>query len=176
MNSFNPDDKHYRCCCNSCHVERGAYLIAIVGIVFSALALVGAVVMLKWGNVISGIIGILLYVSIIYAQKKQNPSLYWPFLIFNGIGIVLIGIYILVLAVMFFMVPKAWQDFIDPEIESMEESKKEQIILAVRVGTAVLIVLFAISEFLSVWFQCVVYRAYQYMKMTHSSLGAHMQA
>ncbi|KAI1705896.1 hypothetical protein DdX_13333 [Ditylenchus destructor] len=90
----------------------------------------------------------------------------------TGINILLMGIYILVTVVRFFMTPM--QEFI-PEIETMEENKKEQYVMASRAAIGVIIGLFAFAEFLNVWFQCVVYRAYKYMKMAHSSVGTQTQ-
>ncbi|KAI1693007.1 hypothetical protein DdX_20892 [Ditylenchus destructor] len=174
-NSFNPDDKQYRCCCCSFDVEDGAYAIGIIGIVLSALAFMQGIIMLEWVYVAGAILGFLRYGSIIYAQKKQNPSLYLPFLILNGIGIVLMGIYLLAFVVIFVFVPNEL-DLIDPQIESMQKNEKEILVMIFRSVTGMLIVVFAIAEIVDVWFQSVVYRAYKYMKMTHSSLNAQMQA
>ncbi|KAI1693009.1 hypothetical protein DdX_20894 [Ditylenchus destructor] len=64
-------------------------------------------------------------------------------------------------------------DLIDPQ---MKESEKEQFVVALRVGTGVMIVLLVIAEFLHLWFQSVVFRAYKYTKTIHSSFSPQMQA
>jgi hypothetical protein len=51
--------------------------------VLSAITFFTALITLKYGNMVTGVLCLLLYLSIIAAQRKQNPSLYWIFLIFN---------------------------------------------------------------------------------------------
>ncbi|KAI1704800.1 hypothetical protein DdX_14020 [Ditylenchus destructor] len=100
-------------------------IIGIIGIVFSAVAFMKSIMIPEWNYVAGAIISFLLYGSIIYAQKKQNPALYLPFLILNGIGIVFIGVYLLVLIVIFAFAPNEL-DLINPQ---MKESEKGQFVV-----------------------------------------------
>ncbi|KAI1698894.1 hypothetical protein Ddc_18852 [Ditylenchus destructor] len=165
----NPDDKQHRCCCNSMHVERGAYIIGIVGMVLSGLGLVGAAVELKWDHAIGSVLSLLLYASIIYAQKKQNPSLYCPFLILNAIGIVLVAIYILMSSVLLALSMAIPENSLSKE--SLDGVTQDQIIAATRIGIIMIMAMFSMFLIFSAWFQYVVYRAYKYMKMTQLNLG-----
>ena len=76
-------DADYRCCCGTFHVERGAYVIAVVGLVLCALSLLPSVVFYSWSSVVSLALSVLIYVGIIVAQKKQKPQWYLPYLIMN---------------------------------------------------------------------------------------------
>ncbi|KAI1702354.1 hypothetical protein DdX_15536 [Ditylenchus destructor] len=168
MADNNPDDKQHRCCCNSMHVERGAYIIGIVGMVLSGLGVVGAAVELKWDHAIGSILSLVLYASIIYAQKKQNPSLYWPFLIVNGIGIVLVAIYIIMSAVLLALSMAIPENSLSEE--TLDGATQDQVIAATRLGIVMVMAMFSAFLIFAAWFQYVVYRAYEYMKMTQMNL------
>lgn len=79
-------DAGYRCCCGTFHVERGAYWIAVVGLVMCALSLFPSVLFSSWSSVVSLVISVLIYVGIIVAQRKQKPQWYLPYLIMNVSG------------------------------------------------------------------------------------------
>ncbi|KAI1698896.1 hypothetical protein Ddc_18854 [Ditylenchus destructor] len=167
------NNKQYRCCCNSMHVQRGAYIIGIVGTLLSALGLIVSAVTHRWDYVISNSLNILLYASIIYAHKKQKALFYWPFLILNGIGIAFIAIVILILGVLLGVrmtgVEKRNWNGIEKPGQDMEQSNKGTQ-LGTQYGDVILIAVLSIALFLGVWFQCVVYRAYKYMKMNEMSI------
>ncbi|KAI1704305.1 hypothetical protein Ddc_16210 [Ditylenchus destructor] len=156
------DDKQYRCFCNSMHVKRGAYIIGIVGTLLSVLGLIFSAVMHRWDYVIGNFLYVLLYVTIIYAHKNQDPSLYWPFLVFNGIGIAFITLVLLILGVGFL-----WS--LGPP-ENAKLPTDQQSNKGTQLGNVTLIAVLSICLFIGVWFQCVVYRACKYMEMNESSI------
>uniref|UniRef100_A0A915ET63 Uncharacterized protein n=1 Tax=Ditylenchus dipsaci TaxID=166011 RepID=A0A915ET63_9BILA len=172
MEIYNSDDNKYRCCCSRFHVERGAYIIAILGIAFGVLGFICSILLSEYESGLTSAFSLLFYVSIIFAQRKQNPSLYWPFLIFNAIGITLIAIYILVLVALLILDPEVWQNY----VESSQANKQTEYVIGSHLFTGFMIFFFAMSEVVSVWFQMVVYRAFKYMKMTHSSLNSYGKA
>jgi len=102
------NDNRYRCCCNAMHVERGAYVIAFIG---ALLAAIFGVLNLLTGNIVLFVIAILfflIYWFILAAQRKRNPGLYIPFLVINGIGAVLLALYIIFLVIMLIALPDFW--------------------------------------------------------------------
>ncbi|KAI1702355.1 hypothetical protein DdX_15537 [Ditylenchus destructor] len=154
------DSKQYRCCCNSMHVQRGAQIIGIVGALVCAFGLIVSAVLLRWDLVISNLLNLLLYASIIYGHMKQRPSFYWPFLILNGIGVALVTVLILITGVTLGLSVAAAQ----------KPADQEQANKGGRLGGVFLLAVLLICLFLGVWCQCVVYRAYKYLKMNESSI------
>jgi hypothetical protein len=81
-------------------LQKGASIIAVVGIVLQLFVLFPYS---QWGrpfswlNVLATIVSILVYASILIAQRKREPRLYLPFLILNGIGILVLAVYSLIL-------------------------------------------------------------------------------
>jgi len=157
-------DAGYRCCCGTFHVERGAYWIAVVGLVMCALSLFPSILLSSWSSVVSLVISVLIYVGIIVAQRKQQPQWYLPYLILNGIGIVLIPLYIILCAVAMVYMSEFFHQLVKPD--DYKPYTEEQVIFGARIILGVAIVAMAISEALSIWFESVVYRAYKFMKMS----------
>ncbi|KAI1702356.1 hypothetical protein DdX_15538 [Ditylenchus destructor] len=82
--TYDPDDKQYRCCCKTMHVQRGAFIIGIVGMILSQIALISSLAGQKGDpRRIGPLASFLACMLILAAQRKQNPSYYWPFLVLN---------------------------------------------------------------------------------------------
>jgi len=148
--------------CNT-HVERGAYIIAFIGALLSAIF---AVLQLLSGNIPAFIIGLfsfLIYWSILYAQRKRSPGLYWPFLFLNGISILLMGMYIVFLIAMLILLPPFWANERHAEAHPDHRSR-EALLAAVRLFTWLQLIYTIIAEIITIFFWSIVYRAYVFMK------------
>ncbi|KAI1698897.1 hypothetical protein Ddc_18855 [Ditylenchus destructor] len=168
---MNSVDNQYRCCCKTMHVQRGAYIIGIVGMILSGIALFRSLAEQREDpGRIGAFVSFLANVLIITAQRKQNPSFYWPFLIVNAIGIALLSMYIVIWSIMLIKVPEDWMSQAKYIHEIVVLHNKEAIIHA-RIVFAIIISVFIACGLLAVWFEYVVYRAYKYMKVTQISLG-----
>ncbi|KAI1702359.1 hypothetical protein DdX_15541 [Ditylenchus destructor] len=163
------DDKKYLCCCNNIHVQRGAFIIGLLGVILIPLFMIGSVFTMKLDHYYYGICPILHFlscISIIYAYYSQNPKFYWPFLVLTAVSICL---NFLILCVWVFVrVPGSWM----LDTQYMNEVHKSETKSA-RLNTAIVITLLIILEFLSIWFEFVVFRAMKYTKMKNLELDAH---
>lgn len=152
----------YRCCCNRMRVERGAYGIAIVGMVAHLLLIVYKILievlddhsrndqlMHVSGFVFLSLAMIFAHYCIILAQRNGKPSLYVPYLIYNGVFlsallILCVLISFSIVRIIFFSYPNSNQD----------------------IFTYAIILVPAIAIY--AWFFLVVWRAHQYMKTVQS--------
>ena len=66
-----------------CKLQSGAYVIAFVGAAFSGLLAVAHFFALNFAAVAICVAACLVCLSIVWAQKKRNPSLYLPYLVIN---------------------------------------------------------------------------------------------
>jgi len=119
------DPKH-RCCCNRMHVEKGAYLIAFVGAVFSAALAVVHFFTLNFVACAFCLFGLIVCLCIIWAQKKRDPGLYLPYLIVNAIGIVVGFMNLIFLIVMIVVLPEFYVHFIQDKYEKAYSHDKDQ--------------------------------------------------
>uniref|UniRef100_A0A915CUB9 Lysosomal-associated transmembrane protein 4B n=1 Tax=Ditylenchus dipsaci TaxID=166011 RepID=A0A915CUB9_9BILA len=76
------NDPKYKCCCGT-HVEKGAYIIAIVGTVLTGLSLLSNILILNYP-----------------AIKRRETWMYLPYLILTGIALVLLALLAIFLIVM----------------------------------------------------------------------------
>lgn len=88
------EDQRNRCCCNI-HVlvsekskklikfQKGANIIAYVGIGLSIFSIAVAIFIARYYVIIGCVAFILLYASIIYALNVRKYSYYWLYLIIN---------------------------------------------------------------------------------------------
>jgi len=181
------NDSRYRCCCNSMHVERGAYVIAFIGAIMSAIF---GILNLLSGNIVLFIVAIfffLIYWSILAAQRKRHPNLYIPFLVMNWIAAVLLALYIIFLVLMLILLPDFWVrqhrdeglGFYGPTEHMLwtQDSSTHRTMAAtddrghpryfwgaVRMFTWLQLIYSVVAEILTIYFLYVVYRAWQYMR------------
>ncbi|KAI1698900.1 hypothetical protein Ddc_18858 [Ditylenchus destructor] len=163
-----PDEKQYHCCCNNIHVQRGAFIIGFLGVIFIPLFLIITPLLMKldYYYAICPLAHLLTCISIIYAHYVKSPSFYWPFIIVTAVSICL---NFLILCVWVFVkVPASWM----LDTQYMNESQKNETMSA-RLNTAIMITLLIVLEALSIWFEFVVYRALKYMKTKNLELDAH---
>jgi len=187
MNTAYPllDEKKYRCCCF--HVEKGAGVIAVVGIVLQLFVLFPYS---QWGrpfswlNVLATLISVLVYASILIAQRKREPRLYLPFLILNGIGILVLAVYSLILLMVLVLsgaddgsgyyeaevVTAGSEDSTTMPVITHKWHAGHQMSHIRREIFGLLLVLWA-SAVISTFFQWVVYRAWKWMKLEKGSDG-----
>uniref|UniRef100_A0A915EMD3 Uncharacterized protein n=1 Tax=Ditylenchus dipsaci TaxID=166011 RepID=A0A915EMD3_9BILA len=191
MEACDEANKRYQCCCSNFHVE--AFVKPLV-CVLRALAIAHKYIswclhhcrprntakfdwatffdfLHSYASLPIHITWILVCACIIHAQRSQSPKLYWPFLISNGIGIVLTIIYVIILVILLILPPSILKIQwylkyigIDVTIANPDE--------VFCIASAILIFEFAICGAINMWWQMVVYRAYEYMKLTHLSMNA----
>ncbi|KAI1707029.1 hypothetical protein DdX_12618 [Ditylenchus destructor] len=130
------------------------------------MSLVLAILLFIWHIWILGaleLIGVLLYLCVILAQYKLKPSPYTPFLIENGILLVLYRIFAIILLIIFFS-PGVIKRFHDEwEKERPGKAYSESDIRHFLGGLCVGVFIF-VAICLAFWY--VVYRAYRYMTDT----------
>ncbi|KAI1718573.1 hypothetical protein Ddc_09212 [Ditylenchus destructor] len=161
------DDSKYQCCC--CHVERFAWFIAFIGAALCLLGAIGSFLTHQWPQGAVAIINFFVYFSIIWAQHKRAAPLYLPFLIINGISLIISVIGLIFLIVIFFWLPDFWMDPIRDQWRKDYPDKsynEGDLVTAVRVFFGIYIFAIFIGTVIGAAFYNAVYRAYQYMKET----------
>ncbi|KAH7729948.1 hypothetical protein AAVH_02429 [Aphelenchoides avenae] len=176
---------HDRCC--GMHVRKGAQVIGIVGVIIGVLILLGAVLYNHtWGSYLDGIVTIFIYAALIIASQKGEHRWYLPFLILNGIWIILKVLYFLFLVFMMITMPPSWQRYVydgprhdyrttdgrivttdgrnftatDARVVRRDVDAEEEA----RIQTGFMLAVLLIGLLLNMWFQHVVYRAYKNLK------------
>ncbi|KAH7724695.1 hypothetical protein AAVH_07836 [Aphelenchoides avenae] len=147
----NPRD---RCCCNT-HVEIGARAIAVFGIVCTLLYLLAN--FHTTPNIFGSVVALVAYVCIFVAQQGRVPGLYLPFLILQGIGIVMYSLATSYLIFLFIAMPANYNRLID-------DSYLQDPNVSPRAVIGVAAVFLFLINALNVWFELVVFRAYVFMK------------
>uniref|UniRef100_A0A915DPZ2 Uncharacterized protein n=1 Tax=Ditylenchus dipsaci TaxID=166011 RepID=A0A915DPZ2_9BILA len=156
-NQVNLNDSKYRCCCGV-HVERAAYAIAFVGAILAAIS---AIFYFFDGNIgygVGSLLNFFIYFSILYAQSKQSSGLYLPFLVLNGLAILLFVGQIVYLIIVYIYMPD-WQNVPNQSYEFYSQVRLSLALYAI--GTTIYTVI-------SAWFWSWVYRAYDYMKVKNA--------
>ncbi|KAI6203955.1 hypothetical protein M3Y94_00616700 [Aphelenchoides besseyi] len=64
------DAPYYHCLCGV-HVHRGAFIIAIIGLIFSLVAVLNGFLLAQWLTLPLPIISVLLYIGVIIGNKKR---------------------------------------------------------------------------------------------------------
>ncbi|KAI1702358.1 hypothetical protein DdX_15540 [Ditylenchus destructor] len=169
--NYDLDDRQYRCCCNSMHIQSVAHLVAIVGLHLSVFGMIFSAVMWRWDFAIIFCLNLLLsqHMTIIYGIKRQNPSLLRLFLILNGGCIALLTVFILISGLMLKMIvtsPEKWL----PKNKDLDDATKTKTIQDARHNINSFIAFLSVYQILDVWFQYIIFRAYKYMKMAQLSL------
>ncbi|KAH7701281.1 hypothetical protein AAVH_31586 [Aphelenchoides avenae] len=142
------------CCCGSIHVETGAKIIAVIGFVFSALFFIAAIVGGVYHYAIAAGLVLLIYSFIFAAVKTRKAGYYLPFLILNGIGIVLNLLTLTyVVFVLIFMSREK-----EAELRKMHPDVEPHTLAFAALFVGLL------NEAIPIWFQWVVYKAYNFMK------------
>ncbi|KAI1698899.1 hypothetical protein Ddc_18857 [Ditylenchus destructor] len=168
---YNLDNRQYRCCCNSMYIQSGAHIVAVVGLLLSVLGMFSSAVMWRWDFSIIFCLNLLLcqHMTIIYGIKRQNPSLLRLFLVLNGLCIALLTVFILVSGLMLRLMVSAPEKWF-PKNKHLDEDTKSKIIHDARFNIISFMAFMSAYLIMDAWFQCVIYRAYKYMKMAQMSL------
>jgi len=148
---------YYKCLCGSVHVHRGAYIIAIIGLIFSTISLINTAFFGQFYALPVPIISFLLFLGVLLAHNMEKPGLYLPYIIINVLCIlVTIGLAI------FVIVTGATVSAGGYVLANKEENKQTYGYLGVAtiISGSILI----IWSLINVYFVHVVYRAYRYMK------------
>uniref|UniRef100_A0A915CYC8 Uncharacterized protein n=1 Tax=Ditylenchus dipsaci TaxID=166011 RepID=A0A915CYC8_9BILA len=162
------DDSKYRCCCF--HVEKAAYFIGFIGAVLNLIGALGYFLQRQWGQGGGAILSALLYILVLVAYHKRNPSFYLPFLVLKAIALVLYFLSILFLLVVFFVMPDWYVDRVRNEwIRNWppgETYNEGDFKLSFRLWTGLLILMTAVITAVEAVFWCIIHKAYNYMKET----------
>ncbi|KAI1723032.1 hypothetical protein Ddc_07224 [Ditylenchus destructor] len=149
----NIEDERYRCCWGRVHVETATRGIAMFHICLMAAVFILTIAVESGrsnhpsnylpSQLITMLLVSTIYIAIFVAQRKRIPGLYWPFLIFNGLGVA-IGC----LTLLLFCVVIVLSQF------PMEFMPWLAFCLVLMVG----------GVSLNAWFESVVYSAFQFMR------------
>uniref|UniRef100_A0A914DZA7 Uncharacterized protein n=1 Tax=Acrobeloides nanus TaxID=290746 RepID=A0A914DZA7_9BILA len=132
---------HDSCCCGCMHVRTGAMVIGILGIVGSIFGVISGIVNGTWISIVAYAIGIIISGLIIFADRTERQWGYLPYLVLNGIWIILNILVIIAFIILGIVVPKE-----------------------IRVWCFVMAGVYVILVIIMIWLWSVVFRAYKYMR------------
>ncbi|KAI6218890.1 hypothetical protein M3Y95_01136100 [Aphelenchoides besseyi] len=150
------DAPYYHCLCGV-HVHRGAFIIAIIGLIFSLVAVLNGFLLAQWLTLPLPIISVLLYIGVIIGNKKESPNLYLPYIIINTIVILFI------LGVSVFVILTG-ASVTSLGVMTTDKTKEKQAFGVFGAFTITFGVIFFLWGLISAYFVNVVYRAYRYLK------------
>ncbi|KAI1718316.1 hypothetical protein DdX_06738 [Ditylenchus destructor] len=157
------DTSKWRCC--GMHVEKGAFYIGLLG---AALAATAAVIYFVSGSILMGIaaiVNLLIYLSILYAQKQGNPSYYLPFLIVNGLALLGHVAYCIYILLIYINMPYWYLEPMRDDWRRQGYFYNEYEFRNRLQNTLMFLGLFTLAYVLTAaFFYWVVWQAYQYMK------------
>uniref|UniRef100_A0A914IDF2 MARVEL domain-containing protein n=1 Tax=Globodera rostochiensis TaxID=31243 RepID=A0A914IDF2_GLORO len=151
----------YTFCCGPFRtsVETGTYLVAILGFVLELI--VAIYDFAKFHSVLPGLFPLLSaisYLSVVFAQKKNNPSLFMPYLLVEGIGLVFNMLVCITIATITILVP---QEIVD---ELNKRSEKPITREMLRPNLIVCLIIVSLYFAMTAWFYSIIYRAYKMLK------------
>uniref|UniRef100_A0A914D8M2 Lysosomal-associated transmembrane protein 4B n=1 Tax=Acrobeloides nanus TaxID=290746 RepID=A0A914D8M2_9BILA len=155
------NDNYYKCLCGT-HVRTGAFIVAIIGVVFGLIQLLSASTpclnsgIVKY-NILCGLLTIFVNSLVICADQKEKPWAYLPYIIFKGLVILFYAFVVIVLLIIGIFAPS------DAPTIFSGKTPEEQIMAVRIVFISGAIVLLIFNAFL-LWFASIVFRAYQYMR------------
>uniref|UniRef100_A0A914CME2 Uncharacterized protein n=1 Tax=Acrobeloides nanus TaxID=290746 RepID=A0A914CME2_9BILA len=150
----------YSCCCGCMHVRTGAMVIGILGIIGSIFGVISGIVSGMWTNIVAYVIGIIISGLIIFADRTERQWGYLPYLVLNGIWIILNILGIIAFIILGIVVPKGLEDYFKIDKDKDWDTVKEAIRIWCFVVAGVSIILVIIM----IWLWSVVFRAYKYMR------------
>uniref|UniRef100_A0A914CC67 Uncharacterized protein n=1 Tax=Acrobeloides nanus TaxID=290746 RepID=A0A914CC67_9BILA len=148
------------CCCGCMHVRKGAFIIGILGVVFSIIGIIGSIVSGIWYNIIYCAIGLIVSGLIIFADKTEREWAYLPYIVLQAIGIVINALAAIGFLVLGIVLPKGLEDHLNIDKDKDWDTVKT----ALRVACFIYVFCLIISEIIAIWFWLVVFKAYKYMK------------
>jgi len=173
-NSAIYNDPKYRCCCGV-HVQKAAYIVAIVGIALTALTLAGSALGRMYEaplwkkhavspvySILTKAVSILACVAILYTKKKQNPSLYLPFLITQALVMAVIALYIILLLLLIIASSSSSSSSAVSGSGSGGRSVEQQQRSAFHLSNGATLLIFTIALVFYCWIYSLVFRAYKF--------------
>jgi hypothetical protein len=159
-------DPRYQCCCGM-NVEKGAFIIGIIGTVFAILSFISAFWMsYSFGSALQ----LIAYICIIIAIKKRRPGFYMVFLVITGIYTVILIALCAFFLVMLIQMPDFWTGQFSDASKTTDYNTWMD---AIRVLTVIFFCAFLISLAINLWAMWVVFRAYKYMLATNEMEHRH---
>uniref|UniRef100_A0A183CFK2 MARVEL domain-containing protein n=1 Tax=Globodera pallida TaxID=36090 RepID=A0A183CFK2_GLOPA len=154
-------ESRYTFCCGPFRtsVETGTYWIAILGFVVKII--VAIYNSATFHSVLAGLFPLLCaicYLSVVFAQKKNNPSLFMPFLIVEGIGLVIYMLVYIMIAAITILAP---QEIVDKLNKHSEKPITREMTSSILIFCLIIAGLYFA---LTVWFYSIIYRAYKMLK------------
>ncbi|KAE9548789.1 hypothetical protein FO519_008001 [Halicephalobus sp. NKZ332] len=95
--------------------NKEASIVAIICIISCAISIIGAVSTHSWVRIPLILLGSLIYVAVLFADKLEKPVLYLPFLILGGIGLILGIVQIVFFTALLIFSPETLQEIISDE-------------------------------------------------------------
>ncbi|KAL3098477.1 hypothetical protein niasHT_021336 [Heterodera trifolii] len=167
------DAPDFYCLCGSVHVLTGAKWIGVLGTAVHTFGLFCAMLAQSMPMVLLCIITVPLYVSLLYAYQRNEPKMYIPFMVVNGMEMLLTIFYALFLLIMFLFVPQFWHDHLGLSLNDGEISEEQLDTVGGYEDRFITTILFSIVSLLLsllAWFQLIVHRAYSYMCVDEHTL------
>uniref|UniRef100_A0A914EN78 Lysosomal-associated transmembrane protein 4B n=1 Tax=Acrobeloides nanus TaxID=290746 RepID=A0A914EN78_9BILA len=149
--NHNVEDEKYFMTAWGSHVKRGAYIVAIVGIVLAIIQLIFG----TYYTFANALLLILVCALVIYADRNEEEWAYVPYLVFQAIFIILNALIILTLFINGIVMPP----YLD-HIHVYGHFSREDL----RIGIFVLLIFLLIEEIITIWFWSIIFRAYRYMR------------
>lgn len=153
------------------HVEKGAFVIAVIGMVWSVVLAILAPfrpigMLAVLGIEMCHLITFAVCLFIVIAQRKRNAAYYMPYLIYMGIALVCTSLTIVGLVVLTIAAP---QSLIDEFNKVYPELKLDVHKFRLILGFGALF--YALATAFWAWVYSIVYRAYKYIKAGQSDAG-----
>uniref|UniRef100_A0A914HAD5 Uncharacterized protein n=1 Tax=Globodera rostochiensis TaxID=31243 RepID=A0A914HAD5_GLORO len=165
------DAPDFYCLCGNVHVLTGAKWIGLVGTVAYTFSLFCALLSQSLPMALMCIVTVPFYVLLLYAYNRHEPRLYIPFMVVNGLEMLLSMFYVLFLIIMLIFVPEFWHRHLvislndgNVTVEEMDEGYE------IRLVTVILLSAVSLLLALLAWFQTIVHCAYSYMRVEQHTL------
>ncbi|KAI3410943.1 hypothetical protein GPALN_003026 [Globodera pallida] len=167
------DTPDFYCLCGYVHVLTGAKWIGLVGTAAYTFGLFCALLSQSLSMAFLCIVTVPFYVSLLYAYNRHEPRLYIPFMVVNGLEMLLTVFYVLFLIIMLLFVPEFWHRHLVISLNdgyvTVEETDADEG-YEIRFVTVILLSTISLLLALLAWFQTIVHRAYCYMRIEQHTL------
>uniref|UniRef100_A0A914C762 Uncharacterized protein n=1 Tax=Acrobeloides nanus TaxID=290746 RepID=A0A914C762_9BILA len=98
-------------CCGCMHVRTGALVIGILVIIGGIFGIIGSILNGIWPNIIGSAISIITGGLVIFADRTEREWGYLPYLVLNGIGIIIYTLVAIAFIIFGIVVPSGIEDW-----------------------------------------------------------------
>uniref|UniRef100_A0A914X7L2 DUF7027 domain-containing protein n=1 Tax=Plectus sambesii TaxID=2011161 RepID=A0A914X7L2_9BILA len=164
---FDAHDPRFKCCCGSIHVKTGALVVAILMAIALGLNLISNVVYYNnnnngsggFGSSIAGaLIGGVVCALLFYGIRLERAGFLMPYLILQGIGIVVLTIGAIICFVGAVSNAKFARDFADEWVYNNGDMNGRTVAIVAFISLLITVII-------QVWFFWVVYKCYVFFRL-----------